>query len=92
MKFPFHIPNIVGREFAPGPQPYAPGNSHIPWGGHMGMQFSAMPWPGSVPVLNVLASFQGIARMRAPLPIVNQYATLPSEYLFMNDTAGKAQG
>lgn len=92
MKFPFHIPNIVGREYRPGPQPYSPGESHIPWAGHMGMQFSAMPWPGAVPVLNVLSSFGGVARMRAPLPMVNQYAVLPTDYLFLGDTAGKSQG
>lgn len=90
--FPFNFPNIAGNVYAPGPQPYSPGNSHLPWAGHMGMKDSPQPWPGQVPVLSMLASFGGVARMRAPLPIVNQYSYLPSEYLYMNDTLGKAQG
>lgn len=90
--FPFHVPNIAGKSYAPGPQPYDPGNSHLPWAGHMGMKDSLQPWPYQVPVLNMLASFSGVARMRAPLPIVNQYGLLPSQYLFLTDTAGKSQG
>ena len=64
----------------------------MPWAGHMGMKDSPQPWPDQVPVLRVLASFEGVARMRAPLPIVNQYSMLPSEYLFLQGTVGKMQG
>lgn len=90
--FPFNFPYIAGNVFAPGPQPYNPGQSHQPWSGHMGMKDSPQPWPGQVPVLSMLASFEGVARTRAQLPTVNRYSPLPSEFLFLGDTVGKSQG
>jgi len=90
--FPFNFPNIAGNVYSPGPQPYSPGTSHMPWSGHMGMKDSPQPWPSQVPVLHMLASFEGTPRMRAPLPVVNQYGLLPYEYLYLQGQVGKKQG
>ena len=88
----FRIPNIVGRIFAPGAQPYSPGNSHQAWGGHMGMQFSAMPWPTPVQSINALANNSGTPRSRAPIPVVNRYSPLPSDYLIIGGIVEKSKG
>lgn len=90
--FPFNMPNISGNVYAPGWQPNSPGNSHIAWAGHMGLKDSPQSWPSQVPVLNVLASFEGVARTRAQLPFVNRFSPLPSEFLFLQDQVGKAKG
>lgn len=90
--FPFNMPNIAGNVFAPGPQPYSPGESHLPWSGHMGLKDCPQSWPGQVPVLNVLASFEGVARARAQTPFVNRFSPSPSDYLYLQDTVGKAKG
>ncbi len=90
---PFRIPNIVGREYQPGPQPNDPGNSTLLWaGGFIGARNSPFPWPTMVGVLNPLIGNPGTARMRAPLPVVNNYAPLPTNYLFIGNIVGKTQG
>lgn len=87
--FPYH----AGMAYAPGPQPNSPGNSHLPWaGGFMGASASKQPWPGAVPVLHVLANNSGTPRARAPLPVVNRYAELPSDYFVINGFVGKSKG
>lgn len=89
---PFMMPHIVGTQYAPGPQPNAPGNSHLPWAGHMGMKDVPMPWPRTVGTISALANFAGVARNRAPVPVVNQYAPSPSDYLIFQGFIGKSQG
>jgi len=90
--FPFRFPNIAGNVYAPGWQPYSPGDSHLQWSGHMGLKDSPQPWPGQVPVLSVLSSFEGVARNRAVLPSVNNYSPLLTEFLFLQDSVGKSKG
>lgn len=88
----FNIPNPASLAYDPGPQPYSPGESEMPWAGHMGMQFSAMPWPGAVPVLHVLANNSGTPRDRAIIPVVNRYSPLPADYMYIGGFAGKSKG
>lgn len=85
----FTIPNIQGRVYAPGNQPNAPGNSHIAWSGPV---FHGIPWPKTVPVLNVLANNSGIPRTQAITPVNNQFAQLPSQYLTLGGVVQKSQG
>ncbi len=90
---PFRIPNIAGNVYAPGPQPSDPGESYLPWAGHsIGARNSPMPWPTMVAVFNLNIGNSGTARMRAPLPVVNTYASLPNNYLFIGGMVGKSQG
>lgn len=89
---PFFMPYIAGQQYAPGPQPYNPGESHQPWAGHMGLQYNPLPWPGIVQTINALANNSGTPRSRAILPEVDRYATLPSDYLFIGGFVGKSQG
>jgi len=89
---PFRLPNYLSLFYDPGPQPYNPGQSEYPWGGHMGMQFSAQPWPNVVATVGALANNSGTARMRAGLPVVNRYAPLPEDYMFINGFSGKSKG
>lgn len=85
------MPNIQGREYAPGWQPNSPGNSSTPgWTG--GMDFNPIPWPTMVPTISALASDPGTARQRAILPDVNRYGVLPEDYLFIAGFVGKSQG
>lgn len=89
----FNMPNIVGRTYAPGPQPNDPGQSYQPWAGHViGARNSPMPWPQMVGVFNLLIGNPGTARNRAPLPVVNTYASQPANYLFIGGVVGKSQG
>ena len=88
----FHVPYVQGNVYAPGPQPKSPGESHLPWAGHMGLQYNPLPWPGAVPVLNLWASNPGTPRERAPVPVVNRPAPLPTEFFYMKDFVGKSQG
>lgn len=89
---PFHIPSIRGKQYAPGPQPNAPGESHLPYAGHMGRRFQRDPWPNAVPVINALANFAGQPRMRGLQIVNNQTALLPSDYLWLNGVVQKSQG
>jgi hypothetical protein len=90
---PFFVPNIAGRAYAPGPQPYSPGNSHYPWMGNaVGLSASAQPAPTPVGVINLLIGNPGLARIRANPPVVNQYAVLPSDYFYIRGFVGKSQG
>lgn len=89
----FNIPNIVGRQYAPGPQPNSPGNSTMVWAGSfIGARNSPMPWPTVVQNINLLIGNPGTARVRAPLPVVNRYSPLPQNYLFIGGMVGKTQG
>jgi hypothetical protein len=88
----FKVPYIAGNVFSPGPQPKNPGESVMPWAGHMGMKDVAMPWPGVVGTINALASSAGIARSRAPVPVVNRYGVEPYDYLTIGGFIGKSQG
>lgn len=90
---PFRIPNIVGTQYAPGPQPNNPGVSYMPWAGHaIGSSNSPKPWPTMVGVVNLLIGNPGVARNRAPIPVVNRYAPSPQNYLFIGGIVGKSQG
>ena len=87
----FSMPNIQGRQYAPGWQPNSPGNSSTPgWSG--GTDFHVIPWPNVVPTLNALANDPGIARQRAIIPENNRYSFLPEHYLFIAGFVGKSQG
>ncbi|HKY44761.1 MAG TPA: hypothetical protein VJM50_16840 [Pyrinomonadaceae bacterium] len=87
----FNMPDNSGKKYAPGWQPYSPGNSSTPgWSG--GMDFMGVPWPTAVPSLNALASDPGTPRARAILPDVNRYAFLPTNDLFISGIVGKSQG
>jgi len=85
----FDIPNIVGRAYAPGPQPHSPGNSHLPWDA---WNMRPIPWPKAVPVLRVLASDPGTPRERGGQPFINRIATQPGNYLTLGGVAMKSQG
>lgn len=90
---PFILPYHAGMAYAPGPQPNNPGQSHLPWAGHsMGASASKQPWPGAVPVLRVLASNSGTPHARASLPIINRYASQPSENMTIGGFVGKSKG
>jgi hypothetical protein len=89
---PFFVPYIAGVEYAPGPQPYNPGESHQPWAGHMGLQFNPLPWPMFVQPINALANNSGTPRGRPIRPDVDRFAYLPSDYLYIAGFVGKSQG
>ena len=87
----FRVPEITGKQYAPGWQPNSPGNSSTPgWNG--GTVFEQIPWPNVVPTLNALASDPGTARQRAIQSDVNRYAPLPENFLFIAGFVGKSQG
>lgn len=86
----FHMPEIVGRAYAPGPQPYNPGESVTPnW---PGSAYKPTPWPRGVQTLSTLANFGGMPQARAEVPINNALAGLPENFLFMAGFTGKSQG
>lgn len=87
----FNMPNIQGRQYAPGWQPNSPGESSTPgWSG--GRDFRAIPWPTAVPSLVALASHPGIPRTPAEQISNNAYAYLPVNNLFISGFIGKSQG
>lgn len=87
----FVMPNIQGRNYAPGWQPNSPGNSSTPgWNG--GNDYMSIPWPTAVPSLNVLANNPGFARAQPVQINNNTYATLPAHNLFIAGFVGKSQG
>lgn len=87
----FNVPDNSGKQYAPGWQPNSPGNSSTPgWNG--GQTFNMIPWPNAVPSLNALANDPGTPRNRAPLPVIDRYAFLPDQYLFIQGFVGKSQG
>lgn len=88
----FKVPYIAGNVFLTGPQPFNPGESVMPWAGHMGMKSTPLPWPGVVGTINALASTPGIPRARAPVPVVNRFGTEPYDYLTIGGFIGKSQG
>lgn len=85
----FHVPNIQGYAYAPGPQPNAPGVSHFPWDS---WKESPVPWPNVVPSLNALANDPGTPRMRGGQPVINRIATLPADWLTIGGIVRKSQG
>lgn len=87
----FRMPDNSGKTYAPGWQPNNPGNSSTPgWSG--GMDFMPIPWPTAVPTLNALANDPGTPRERAIIPVINRYAYLPTNDLFIGGFVGKSQG
>lgn len=86
---PFSVPYIEGTQYAPGPQPNSPGNSVAIW---PHTTANLVPWPIPVPSLVALANNAGDPRMRAPIPVVDNYALLPENYLFITGFKGKSQG
>lgn len=56
------------------------------------MDFMLVPWPNAVPTLNALANDPGTPRARAIIPVVNRYAPLPTNDLFIGGFVGKSQG
>jgi hypothetical protein len=85
---PFRMPNIQSLAYDTGYQPFNPGESDAAF-------FPAgqlLPWPRVVGTINALANDPGTAHMRAPLPVVNQYAPFPANYLFLSGVVGKSQG
>lgn len=85
----FNMPNISGHQYAPGIQPNSPGESVAPWPGAV---FELKPCAAPVPVINLLIGNTGQARQRGVKPDVNQYATLPENFLFMAGFTGKSRG
>lgn len=83
------MPNITPLTYSPGAQPNAPGESVAPGGGAF---FQMKGWPTTAPVLNMLASFQGVPQERAGQAQNDRYAVLPSNFLFLAGVAGKSQG
>lgn len=83
------MPNIVGRLFRPGRQPYNPGESQMDSGGPA---FNLIPWPNAVPSLLALANNPGIARERGMAIVNNANAQLPENYLFIGGVIGKSRG
>lgn len=86
--FPFRIPNIVGRLYAPGPQPNAPGESVVPYNNF----YHGIPWPNAVPSINALANFAGQARDWPIQSVNNAVATLPEQYLYIGGYSEKSKG
>lgn len=85
----FNMPNIRGTVYAPGRQPYSPGNSHIAWSGPT---MNPIAWPNVVPVINALANNSGAPRNRATLPVVDRYATEPNNYMYLSGVVSKSKG
>lgn len=87
----FRMPDNSGQQYAPGWQPNSPGESSTPgWSG--GMDYMLVPWPNVVPTINALANDPGTPRARAIIPVVNRYAPLPTNDLFIGGFVGKSQG
>lgn len=87
----FRFPYIAGTRYEPGNQPNNPGE---PGSGGMMENAAVRPigWPGFVPGLLMLNGNPGVPRLRAPLPVVNQFSTLPNRYLFLGGIVKKSQG
>lgn len=85
----FNIPNIVGRQYATGAQPNTSGETVTPWQGSV---YELKAWPNTVPSLNVLANNSGVPHSRAPIPVIDQYAYSPENYLFIGGTVSKSGG
>lgn len=85
----FNMPYIAGTVYAPGIQPHNPGESNAP---HTGALFNPLGWPTKVGVLNLLIGNPGQARARGPVPVNDQYASLPENWLFIAGFQGKSQG
>lgn len=86
----FQLPNLASLAFAPGPQPYSPGNSTFQYAGS-GADYP-IPWPGLVPTLNTLLSAPGQPRNRADTAVVDRFGTIPHNYLFIAGFVGKSKG
>lgn len=56
------------------------------------MDFMPIPWPNAVPTINALANDPGTPRERAIIPVINRYALLPTNDLFIGGIVGKSQG
>lgn len=86
----FAAPNIEGKQYRPGRQPNAPGESQMD--GQQFPYFRNIPWPRPVASLNALASSPGLPRARALQISNNAEAPLPANNLFLAGFAGKSQG
>jgi len=84
----FNVPNIVGKQYRPGRQPYSPGESQIDSGNP---HFSPIPWPNIVPSVIALANSPGVPRTRALQIANNSGAPGLTNYLFIAGFAGKSR-
>ena len=85
----FKIPNLASLSFDAGAQPLNPGQTPSAF---FLTPYTKKPWPGIVDVLRMLANNPGVPTSRAPVPVVNQYAVLPDNNLFIGGFVGKSQG
>jgi len=89
---PFVFPYLANQfAFDPGPQPYSPGQSNSVARRALN-PFTLKPWPNVVGSINALMSSPGTPRMRAPVPVVNNYGPNPSNYLFIGGIVSKSKG
>lgn len=89
---PFHLPYLANMfVLDPGPQPFNPGVSDSLAKARL-TPFTLKPWPNIVPSLNALLSNSGTPRARAPTALVNNWAPVPANYLFIAGFSGKSQG
>ena len=85
----FNFPEISGKVYRPGRQPFNPGESQIDSGNP---HFSPVPWPNAVRSLNALANHPGIPQGR-PIQITNNAeAVFPSNSLFLAGIVSKSRG
>lgn len=88
VSLPFRMPNILGRVFNTGPQPFAPGETATPYGTY----YHGIPWPNPVATINALANFAGLPR-DVPVGVINNaQAPYPHNYLYFEGYTGKSRG
>lgn len=86
---PFYFPEISGKQYRPGRQPYNPGESQIDSGNP---HFSPVPWPNAVQSLVALANHPGIPQGR-PIQITNNAdAPFPANSLYLAGIVAKSRG
>ena len=89
---PLHVPYLANQfVLDPGPQPLNPGRSNSVWRREQ-TPYTVKPWPNVVGTISALLSSPGMARTRAPVPVVNNYGPNPANYLFIGGFAGKSKG
>ena len=85
----FHMPYMASNVYNPGHQPNNPGQTP---GFPNGLNFNLLPWPDTVPTINALSNNPGTPHARGIQIQNNQYASLPSNYLFVSGVVGKSLG
>lgn len=89
---PFVVPYIADQfVYDPGPQPNNPGVSVSPWKRFMNPA-TVKPWPRLVNTFGNFNSSPGMPRLRAVLPIVNNYSPLPTNFMFIGGFVQKSKG